>query len=228
MTRKTVRTPAAVTTEYRGVGVGDAVTRPDTISLEFRHPSELDDDVHAAAAGDGAALRRLYDALSPKIFGYLRLRGADDPEGLTNDVFLTVFLRLDKLKGGWQGFRALAFTVAHSRMVDDRRRRARQPLQEQYDEANDGRADTSVEQQALTGIADGDTTQLLALLPEDQRSVVILRILGDLSIAQTAAALGTSEVRVKKLQQRALFALRALVGPSGRHGINDGVNEVER
>src|SRR5689334_762554 len=167
-------TPAAATTEN------------PTLRLELRSTPELDADVRNAASGDGVALRRLYDALSPKIVGYLRLRGAEDPEGLTNDVFLSLFLRLDKLKGGWEGFRALAFTIAHSRMVDDRRRQARQPRHEQYDAQYDGRVDTSAEQQALEEMNDGGTVQLLQLLPEDQRSVVMLRILGDLSVAQTA------------------------------------------
>lgn len=179
--------------------------------LELPDQPGLDDDVRDAAAGDGAALRRLYDALSPRIVGYLRVRGAEDPEGLTNDVFLAVFVRLDKLTGGWQGFRALAFTVAHSRMVDDRRRQDRQPRCEEYDAARDRRVETSAEQLALAELEDGDVTGLLALLPDDQRSVVTLRVLGELSVSQTAEVLATSEARVKKLQQRAVVALRGLV-----------------
>jgi len=188
-----------------------ATTENPTLRLELRNTPELDDDVRDAAAGDGVALRRLYDALSPKIVGYLRMRGAEDPEGLTNDVFLAVFSRLDRLTGGWQGFRALAFTVAHSRVVDDLRRQARQPRHHEYDAEQDGRTDESAEQRALAGMDDGDATELLALLPEEQRTVVILRVLGDLSVAQTALAMRTTESRVKKLQQRAVFALRGLV-----------------
>ncbi|WP_183407042.1 RNA polymerase sigma factor [Nocardioides marmorisolisilvae] len=167
-----------------------------------------------AASGDGVALRRLYDALAPKIVAYLRLRGAEDPEGLTNDVFLAVFTRLDRLTGGWTGFRALTFTIAHSRAVDDLRRQARQPRHSEYDAEHDGRADSSAEQQALAGMDDGEASQLLALLPDEQRTVVMLRVLGDLSVAQTALALRTTEARVKKLQQRAVLALRGLVSTS--------------
>jgi len=201
-----------------------ATTENDTLRLELRRDSpELDDDVRDAASGDGVALRRLYDALSPKIVGYLRLRGVEDPEGLTNEVFLNVFNQLNRLKGGWQGFRALTFTVAHSRMVDDLRRQARQPRQTEYDAEYDGRADVSAEQRALDGIDDGGTLHLLELLPEDQRSVVMLRILGDLSVAQTAEVLGFSQARVKKLQQRAVFALRGLIGndPSATNDLDE-------
>jgi RNA polymerase sigma-70 factor (ECF subfamily) len=189
-----------------------ATTDQPTQRLELRNTPELDDAVRGAAAGDGAALRRLYDVLAPKIVGYLRMRGAEDPEGLTNDVFLTVFSRLDRLTGGWQGFRAFAFTVAHSRVVDDLRRQARTPRHDEYDAEHDGRTDESAEQQALAGMDDGEASQLLALLPEEQRTVVILRILGDLSTAQTALVLRTTEARVKKLQQRAVLALRGLIG----------------
>jgi RNA polymerase sigma-70 factor, ECF subfamily len=52
---------------------------------------------------------------------------------------------------------------------------------------------------------------LLDQLSEDQREVVLLRIVGDLSLEQTATALGKRVGAVKALQHRALAALRRIL-----------------
>ena len=50
---------------------------------------------------------------------------------------------------------------------------------------------------------------MLERLNEDQRSVITLRILGDLSIEQTAEVLGKSTGAVKQLQRRGLLRCAA-------------------
>ena len=52
---------------------------------------------------------------------------------------------------------------------------------------------------------------MLSHLGEEQRSVISLRVLGDLSLEQTAQVLGKSTGAVKQLQRRGLANLRALV-----------------
>ena len=52
---------------------------------------------------------------------------------------------------------------------------------------------------------------MLGLLNADQRSVITLRVLGDLSVEQTAEILGKSAGAVKQLQRRGLLALRSLM-----------------
>jgi RNA polymerase sigma-70 factor (ECF subfamily) len=177
---------------------------------------ELEPVVDAAARGDAAALRAAYDALSPRVCGYLRIRGAEDPEGLTNDVFVRVLPRLAELHGGYAGLRALAFTVAHGLLVDELRRRERQPVLHEYDAARDRRTQPSAEDEAIDRSGEGTALELLDLLPDDQRAVVLLRVLGELSVAETAAAVGRSEAAVRKVQAKALGALRGLAACEGR------------
>lgn len=50
--------------------------------------------------------------------------------------------------------------------------------------------------------------QAVELLTDDQRAVVLLRIVGALSVAETAKVLGKQPGAVKTLQRRALAALR--------------------
>ena len=50
-------------------------------------------------------------------------------------------------------------------------------------------------------------------LNEDQRTVVTLRIIGDLSLEQTATVTGKTVASVKQLQRRGLVRLRELMVP---------------
>ena len=100
---------------------------------------ELTDDLVADAVnGDGEALGAVYAVLSPKVLGYLKAHGAQDPEGLTNDVFVHVLRRLGGLVGGASGLRTFVFSVAHARLVDDVRRRARHPAEHPYEPELEG------------------------------------------------------------------------------------------
>lgn len=177
---------------------------------------DLEPVVDAASRGDATAMRAVYDALSPRVRGYLQLRGAEDPEGLANDVFVKVLPRLAEVRGGYGGLRALAFTVAHGLLVDELRRRDRQPALHEYDASRDRRTQPSAEDEAIDRLGEGTALELLELLPDEQRTVVLLRVLGELSVAETAAAVGRSEAAVKKVQAKALGALRTLAASEGR------------
>lgn len=170
-----------------------------------------DDVVHAAVNGDQLAFRELYDVLAPKVLGYLRARGVDDAEGVTSEVFLGVYPRLPDLTGGAAGLRTLVFSVGHARAVDDARRRARRPVSLCYDPDHDRRTIDSAESTAVASLEAERAVELMALLNEDQRAVVTLRIIGDLSLEQTAAVTGKTVASVKQLQRRGLVRLRGLM-----------------
>src|SRR6478752_940245 len=136
-------------------------------SLEIR-----DDIVRAAVSGDPDGFRAVYDALAPRVLGYLRSRGVEDPEGMVSEVFLAVHPRLADLTGGGAGLRTLVFSVAHARAVDDARRRSRRPTSFSYDPEYDDRVTSSAEQIAVvTGKTVASVKQL------QRRGLVRLRSL---------------------------------------------------
>ena len=170
-----------------------------------------DDVVRAAASGDSDAFRKVYEALAPRVLGYLRSRGVEDPEGMVSEVFLAVHPRLAGVTGGAAGLRTLVFSIAHARAVDDARRRSRRPANFSYDPEYDDRVSGSAEQIAVRSIEAERAIELMQELNEDQRTVVTLRIVGDLSLEQTSEVTGKTVASIKQLQRRGLIRLRELM-----------------
>jgi RNA polymerase sigma-70 factor (ECF subfamily) len=169
------------------------------------------DLVAAARRGESWALTQIWTTYAPAVAGYLRGRGASEPDDLTSDVFLAVFERISRFHGDANDLRAFVFTVAHHRLVDDLRRRSRRGTAVPYDAATDERLSSSAEEAALARVQTEGVREMLAQLSEDQREVLLLRVIGDLSLEQTADALGKRVGAVKALQHRALAALRRIM-----------------
>lgn len=173
-------------------------------------------DVLAAAQANAPwAFERLYGELAPAVTGYLRLRGASEPEELTNEVMLGVFRGLPGFEGDADGFRSWVFTIAHRRMIDERRRRSARPETDGHVDVGTELTGGDVEQEALTGLGEGRVRGLLAEVTEDQRDVLLLRVVADLSVEEVARITGKQEGAVKMLQRRGLKALRQLLEREG-------------
>jgi RNA polymerase sigma factor (sigma-70 family) len=182
--------------------------RVRTATVRRNHQPELAGLVAEARRGSVGAFDDLYRSLAGQVSSYLRWHRASDPDGLTNDVFAQVHRNLGAFEGDELGLRSWIFTIAHHRMIDDRRRASRQP-QVQGDvgvEEHMGRGDVEVD--ALAVLGHDRVRDLLTVLSPDQRDVVLLRIIADMSVEEVARALGKREGAIKALQHRALASLR--------------------
>ena len=184
-----------------------------------RFPKILDD----ARAGDEGAWRALYDDLAPPLGAYFQVRGAPDPDDLVGDVFLQLARNVADFHGDEGAFRGWTFLVARHRLSDDRRRRRRRPTTSFGDAGPpDAAATTDVEGQALDRAELEALAPLLRELTPDQREVLALRVVADLSVEDVARVLGKRAGAVKQLQRRALATLhRAVEGrdlPGGDGG----------
>jgi RNA polymerase sigma factor (sigma-70 family) len=168
----------------------------------------FDDVLSAAQAGAAWAFEVLYRDLAPSVTGYLRLHGAAEPDDLASETFIGVFTGLAGFSGDENGLRAWVFTIAHRRLLDDWRRRSRRP--QLADEPGDLTAHVGgdVEDDVLERIGADTVQELCGTLPEDQRAVLLLRILADLTIEQVAQVMDRSVASVKALQRRGLRTLR--------------------
>jgi RNA polymerase sigma-70 factor, ECF subfamily len=152
----------------------------------------------------------VYRELSPRVLGYLRSHGVDDPEAATDDVFLALHRRFDSVEGGDDGVRTLTFSIAHARLVDYHRAQARRPRQVPFEADEDPRHSASAEDVAID-LVGGGATRLLARLGGDQQQVISLRVIAGLSLEETAQVMDRSVGSIKQLQRRGLESLRSLL-----------------
>jgi RNA polymerase sigma factor (sigma-70 family) len=170
--------------------------------------AELTDDVLRARARDPDLFNIVYRTYGSQVLGYLTARGVDDPEAVMQEVFLAVLPRLETVTGGVAGLRTFIFSIAHARMVDDHRRQRRAPVEVPFEPDLDQREDTSAETEVMQRVAPQEVLDLLHVLPEDQREVLSLRLVGGLTVEQVGDVMGKSAGAVKQLQRRALVKLR--------------------
>lgn len=184
--------------------------RPElTIGEGF--PGVLD----AARAGAPWAFERLYSDLAPPVAGYLRLQGATEPDDVTSEVFLGVFTGLNSFDGTEAQFRSWVFTIAHRKLIDERRRLARRRWSPAGDLVDFDQTGGDVELDALDVLGSQRIIGLCGNLSADQREVLILRVVGDLTVDQVASIVGKSCGAVKALQRRALSSLRQQLEKEG-------------
>jgi RNA polymerase sigma-70 factor (ECF subfamily) len=173
-----------------------------------RTGAAFDDVLAAAQVGAAWAFEVLYRDLAPLVTGYLRLHGAVEPDDLASETFIGVFTGMAGFRGDEDDFRSWVFTIAHRRLIDDWRRRSRRP--QVSDDAGDLTVlpGGDVEDDALTRLGAADVHRMCSTLPDDQRSVLLLRILADLTVEQVATVMGRSVGATKALQRRGLRTLR--------------------
>ena len=181
-------------------------------------PERFNSLLEAARQGSEAAWQELYGGLAPVVLGYLRANGAPDPEDVMSEVFLQVARDISAFEGEERGFRSWVFTIAHHRLIDARRHSARRPVDLSPEPPEPiGHAEDAADE-ALSRIGVEEVQRVLATLSEEQRAVLLLRVIGDLSIEDVAKAVGKRPGAVKALQRRGLAAIKRELG-RGRKGV---------
>jgi RNA polymerase sigma-70 factor (ECF subfamily) len=179
---------------------------------------EPDELVALAQAGNERAWGALYDLLHGPLLNYLRARGARDPEDLLGEVFLRLARNLARFTGGLDGLRAYAFTIAQNCLRDAARRRGVRPdtvflapgdVESGY--LAQSAVVMSAEEEAMHSVTLERYRDCFADLTAEQRHVLYLRVMADLSIEETAEILSKSPGAIKQMQRRAMDRLRALL-----------------
>jgi RNA polymerase sigma-70 factor (ECF subfamily) len=165
--------------------------------------------LESARRGDSRAFEQLYLRLNRRVHAFVRVRGATDPEGTVNDVFLAVFTRLGSFEGEEGQFNAWVFTIARNKLIDEsrkRQRRVREVSADRYDVEHivAGRSATGdVEQEVIDHITTEGLSRKLQLLTDDQRDAVVLRVIADLGIEAIAGVMDKTPGAVRALLRRA-------------------------
>jgi RNA polymerase sigma-70 factor (ECF subfamily) len=165
----------------------------------------------AARAGAPWAWEAIYKEYAPGVTGYARGKGVRDPEDVTSETFLNVARDIHRFTGDASDFRAWLYTIAHRRVQDEFRKQGREVPRADGVEPQVVTSDRvlgNVEHEALGNMSMLEVGAIIRTLSKRQRDVLLLRVVGDLSVAETANVLNTSEGVVKTTQSRALETLR--------------------
>lgn len=176
-----------------------------------RFGGEFDGVLVAARLGEAWALERIFTTLAPVVAGYLRVQGAHEPDDLTSEVFVGVLRLVAGFRGNEAQFRSWVFTIAHRRLVDERRLAVRSGWVTPLDDSVDVVAPDDVAETVLQSLGEERVRVLCERLVPDQRNVLLLRLLGRLTIDEVAEVVGKAPGAVKALQRRGFRALSRLV-----------------
>ncbi|MBI5870325.1 MAG: sigma-70 family RNA polymerase sigma factor [Actinobacteria bacterium] len=161
--------------------------------------------------GDADAFGQLYDRFHGPVYSYvLRQVGKPaDAEDITSTVFLYVLEKIDGFTWRGAGFAAWLFRIARNDVLDHFRRHgtgAREiALPEDMLERPSG---VLVEEQFETATEERRLLCAINGLSEEQRQVVLLKLMMNFSNRQVGEVLDKTEGAVKALTHRALQALR--------------------
>jgi RNA polymerase sigma factor (sigma-70 family) len=165
--------------------------------------------IQQCRAGEEDAWSRVFAGLAPIVLGYLRANGAREPEDVLSETFLQVARDLGRFDGDERGFRAWVFSIAHHRLIDAQRIAARRPADLVAEPPEPERPEVAddAETEAMARIGAEEVREVLDTLSPDQRAVLTLRILGDLTVTEVANTVGKRPGAVKALQRRGLAAV---------------------
>jgi len=179
------------------------------------HPPDADAEALVAAAterardGDDDALRLLYLLYADNVFGYVVaiVRDEHDAEDITSEVFARLPRALSHYKVSATPFAAWLLRVARNAALDHLRAQRSVPLAEVHATGE------TAELQARERLA-GLRTAFEAL-PDDQRQVMLLRLVAGLTPTEVAEQLGRSVDAIHALQHRARRRLREELTQAG-------------
>lgn len=169
------------------------------------------DLIRAAVKGDSSAFGVLYDRYHAVIYRFVMIKVGrrEEAEDITHQVFLSAWQNVRTYRHQGYPFSSWLYRIARNQVIDHYRSRK-------------GKTDVSLEKtdpEAFAVAVDhmGNLEAKLELekvrsavarLKPDYQDVIILRFVEDMSLRESAAALGKSEGAVKLLQHRAVRELK--------------------
>jgi RNA polymerase sigma-70 factor (ECF subfamily) len=186
-------------------------------TVDIAPPDEerrLDEVVRAVKVGDRTAADFIIRTIKPLVVRYCRARlgrtertfaSADD---VAQEVCMAVLTALPSYQDQGRPFLAFVYGIAAHKVIEAHRAAGRNATESVADVPDSPEVSDGPEQQALRFESAGEMGRLLAVLPDKQREILILRIVNGLSAEETAEAVGSTPGAVRVAQHRALGRIR--------------------
>lgn len=200
--------PSAAAEEKSSAGTRHAPSAEDT---------ELNRLSSRALQGDLSAVDSLIRRVRPMVLRYCRSRLArvnSEPhtsDDVAQEVCIALVLALPRYRDMGRPFASFVFGIAAHKVADALRGSDRIDVLGLSDALPERPDDTPGPEESAMRSAEAEWARaLLRLLPEQQRRLLVLRIIAGLSADETGNALGMSAGAVRVAQHRALTRLREL------------------
>ncbi|MDE0545911.1 ECF RNA polymerase sigma factor SigK [Microbacterium sp. C7(2022)] len=190
----------------------DGIDVPEDGAESVDHIGEL---LQRIAQGDQNSFARVYDLLSPRVFGLILrvLVDRSQSEEVLQEVFLEVWQSASKFAPNRGQGRSWVLTIAHRRAVD--RVRSAQASSDRdvrvgvrdLEVAHDG-----VAEQVELRIEGEKVTNALSLLPDSQREALTLAYFGGYSQSEISALVGAPLGTIKTRMRDGMSRLRMELG----------------
>jgi RNA polymerase sigma-70 factor (ECF subfamily) len=185
------------------------VSKQSTKQREDKESKLVQEAVAQAKRGDQGAMHFLYVRYAPDLLRYVNsfVHDHHEAEDITQNVFAKLITAIHKYEPTDVPFTAWILRVARNAALDHMRARRAVPTEEVRAE--------DVGQAQISFDRGRDLRNALALLPQDQQEVLVLRHIFGLSPVEIANTLGKSESSVHGLHHRGRRSLKASLTEQG-------------
>ncbi len=168
------------------------------------------------ARNEPTAFALLYERYFPRIYAYClrRVGSNEEAEDLTSLVFTRALTSIGSYRGG--SVVAWLFRIAHNAVANHLRdRRPQLPL----DTASHPVSGEDLSAGIVRDEEQEHLARLLAALPDDQREILVLRLVGELTAREIGAVIGKREGAVRVALHRIVRGLRAAYHQANEEGL---------
>ena len=165
--------------------------------------------IENAVRGKASAFGLLYDHYQPKIYRFVLIKVGrrEDAEDLTHQVFINAWQNISNYKDLGFPFSSWLYRIARNQVIDSYRTKKPEISLDEVDEEsfaalgiNEENIDDKIQIELVM--------KALKELKEDYQDILVMRFVEDLSVRETAVAVGKSEGAVKLMQHRAIKELK--------------------
>lgn len=182
----------------------DIQTQPETKEGIAMNDQHFEQSIHRICKNDKEGLREIYEDYCPMIYSVVLdiLKNREDAEDITSDFFIRLWDIAGSYKKG-NGHRAWLITIARNMAIDHLRKRMReQPTAEIPDYLHQA---PSPEDSVIKSVS---LEHALKTLKDEERQIIDLKIMGELTFKEIALLLKKPQGTVAWLYRNAVGKLK--------------------
>jgi RNA polymerase sigma-70 factor, ECF subfamily len=170
--------------------------------------------IAGSLAGDDQAFGKLYDKYIDEIYRFIlmRVRSKEEAQDLTNEVFLKIWQYINNNDTDIDNVRAFLYRIARNIVIDKYRKSGKELLaldEDMIESIPDESLDLEDEVQKKDEL--NEVLGVVDKLPEDQRELILMKYVQDLSVKEIAQVLEKSRGAVRVSLHRAIKKLKTLL-----------------